>query len=85
VDGDAAALDGLDADAVTRQVDAYLAGIVATQVPEALKTVGVRVWLPPDGRRHDSDVSSLMLRAPDGHLVPLARVASVEHVTGQRS
>jgi len=35
VDGDAAALDGLDADAVTRQVDAYLAGIVATQVPEA--------------------------------------------------
>jgi CzcA family heavy metal efflux pump len=83
VNGDAAALDGLDADAVTRQVDAYLKGTVATQIPQSLKTVGVRVWLPPADRKHDDDVSHLMLRAPNGHLVPLSRVASVTHVTGQ--
>ncbi len=83
VDGDAAALDGIDADAVTRQVNSNLGGTVATQVPEALKTVGVRVWLPPMNRRHDDDITGLMLRAPDGHLVPLGRVASVTHVTGQ--
>ncbi len=83
VDAAAAALDGLDADAVTRQVDAYLGGAVATQIPQALKTVGVRVWLPPSGRRYDSDVPALPIRAPDGHLVPLARIAAITPVTGQ--
>jgi len=83
IDPGAAALDGLDADEVTKQVDAYLAGTVATQVPEAVKMVGVRVWLPPSGRRYDSDVASLPLRAPDGHLVPLSRIASVVPATGQ--
>jgi CzcA family heavy metal efflux pump len=83
IDGDAAALDGLDADAVTRQVDAYLGGTVATQVPASRKTIGVRVWLPPTDRLHDSDISQLMLRAPDGHLVPLGRIGSVTHATGQ--
>jgi CzcA family heavy metal efflux pump len=83
VDAAAAALDGLDADAVTKQLDAYLAGTVATELPQPLKMVGVRVWLPPSARRTDDDIARLSLRAPDGHLVPLGRVASVTKVTGQ--
>ncbi len=83
VDAAAAALDGLDADTITKQLDAYLAGTVATEIPQALKMVGVRVWLPPSARKHDDDISHLSLRAPDGHLVPLGRVASITKVTGQ--
>ena len=83
IDSAAAALDGLDADAITKQLDAYLAGTVATEVPQALKMVGVRVWLPPAARRYDDAIAKLSLRAPDGHLVPLGRVASVVKVTGQ--
>jgi CzcA family heavy metal efflux pump len=83
VDAVAAALDGLDADAITKQLDAYLAGTVVTEVPQPLKMVGVRVWLPPSVRAHDDDIAKLSLRAPDGHLVPLGRVATVTKVTGQ--
>jgi CzcA family heavy metal efflux pump len=83
VDPGQAALDGLDADTATRQIDAYLAGTVATQLPQPLKMVGVRVWLPPAARRHDSDIGGLMLRAADGHLVPLKRVAAVTPENGQ--
>jgi CzcA family heavy metal efflux pump len=83
VDGAAAALDGLDAEAITKQLDAYMSGTVATEVPRALKMVGVRVWLPPSARRYDDDIAKLSLRAPDGHLVPLRRVAAVTKLTGQ--
>jgi CzcA family heavy metal efflux pump len=83
VDPAAAALDGLDPDAITKQIDGYFAGTVATQVPQALKMVGVRVWLPPDARRYDSDLARLSLHAPDGHLVPLGRVATIKTVSGE--
>ncbi|MDB5397534.1 MAG: efflux transporter permease subunit [Rhodospirillales bacterium] len=83
VDAAAAALDGLDTDAITKQLNSYLAGAVATQIPQALKMIGVRVWLPPSSRARDDDIAHLSLRAPDGHLVPLGRVAAVTKVTGQ--
>jgi multidrug efflux pump subunit AcrB len=45
--------------------------------------IGVRVWIPPGLRTTDSDVTRLSMRAPDGHLFPLARVATVEPIAGQ--
>src|SRR3977135_349571 len=45
--------------------------------------VGVRVWIPQELRSTDRDVNKLSLRAPDGHLFPLARVATLEPVAGQ--
>ncbi len=83
VDRTKAALEGMEPDAVTRMVRAYLSGTVTTEVQEGIKMVGVRVWIPPQKRAMDSDIGAFMLRAPDGHLFPLRRVASITPVTGQ--
>jgi multidrug efflux pump subunit AcrB len=45
--------------------------------------VGVRVWIPQTLRMTIDDVNALQLRAPDGHLFPLKRVATLEAVAGQ--
>ena len=78
-----AALEGIDPDAVTQQVDAYFQGVVTTQVQQGIKLVGIRVWVPEPMRRTDDQLRSLWLRAPDGHRFPLKRIATVHTVTGQ--
>jgi CzcA family heavy metal efflux pump len=83
VDRIKAALDGLDTDAVTKLLNDFLSGNVTTNVQRGPKLVGVRVWVPKNTRRTERDLRVLQLRAPDGHLVPLHRIASFETVTGQ--
>ena len=83
VDRARAALEGMTPDAVTQGVDALLAGTVATRVQRGPKMVGLRVWTPKADRTTAEDVGALRLRAPDGHLFPLQRVADIEPVTGQ--
>jgi CzcA family heavy metal efflux pump len=78
-----AATEGMDADAVTKALNDNLNGTVTTQIAQGVKMVGVRVWIPPALRATDSDVNKLTLRAPDGHLFPLQRVATLEPVAGQ--
>jgi CzcA family heavy metal efflux pump len=78
-----AALEGVDADTVTRLLNDNLTGTVTTQIPQGIKMIGVRVWIPPGLRSTDSDVNTLSLRAPDGHLFPLKRVATLQPVAGQ--
>jgi CzcA family heavy metal efflux pump len=78
-----AAVEGMDPDAVTRALNDHLTGTVTTQIAKGVKMVGVRVWIPPALRATDSDVNRLELRAPDGHLFPLRRVATLEPVAGQ--
>jgi CzcA family heavy metal efflux pump len=78
-----AATEGMDADAVTKALNDNLNGTVTTQIAQGVKMVGVRVWIPPALRATDSDVNKLTLRAPDGHLFPLRRVATLEPVAGQ--
>jgi multidrug efflux pump subunit AcrB len=77
------AIEGMDPDAVTRALNDQLSGTVSTQIPEGVKMVGVRVWMPPSLRATENDVPALQLRAPDGHLFPLRRVATLEPVAGQ--
>jgi len=76
-------LEGMDAEAVTRVVADYLTGIVTTEIQRGPKMVGVRVWPPAEVRATDRDVEALQIRAPDGHLFPLRRVAKVSAVAGQ--
>ncbi len=83
VDRTKAALEGVDPDSVTHMLHDYLAGVVTTEVQEGIKMVGVRVWIPPEKRAREQDIGRFMLRAPDGHLFPLKRVATVTPVTGQ--
>ena len=83
VDRVKAALEGVDPESVTKDLGALLSGLVTTQVQHGPKMIGVRVWIPGNFRKTEDDVSKLLLRAPDGHLFPLGRIAAVSVVTGQ--
>jgi CzcA family heavy metal efflux pump len=83
VDRVKAALEGVDPEAITRQLSGYLSGLVTTEVQSSPKMIGVRVWIPGALRSTEPDVGALLLRAPDGHLFPVKRVASVVAVAGQ--
>jgi CzcA family heavy metal efflux pump len=83
VDRDKAALEGIDPDLVTQQLEAWFNGLVTTSVQENLKLVGVRVWVPPAARDRTSAIDKIWLRSPDGHRFPLRRIAHVSTETGQ--
>jgi multidrug efflux pump subunit AcrB len=83
VDREKAALEGVDSESVTRMLTAYLSGDVTTQVRRGPKMVGIRTWVPPKNRLSHNDVLNIPLRASDGHLFPLRRVASIKAITGE--
>jgi CzcA family heavy metal efflux pump len=83
VDETRAALEGLDPVSVTDQVAAAVDGTVAASMPEGEKLVGVRVRLPESAHRRIEQIDQLLIRAPDGHMVPLSRVATITPVQGQ--
>ncbi|MEO6870816.1 MAG: efflux RND transporter permease subunit, partial [Chthoniobacterales bacterium] len=83
VDRVKAALEGMDPDSITTMLDNYLSGNVTTHIQEGPKLVGVRVWFPARTRQTIQDIGDLILRAPDGHIFPLKRVAKIVPVTGQ--
>lgn len=83
VDRVRAALEGMDPDTVTQAVNDFLSGKVTTGIQQGPKVVGVRVWIPESDRRTARDLGELQLRAPDGHLFPLKRVARFVPITGQ--
>ncbi len=83
VDPIKAAVEGATDDLVTQAVTTAETGTVATQIVLANKPVGIRVVAP--GARHDTarDLERIPVRAPDGHLFPLGRVATIMPVSGQ--
>jgi len=83
VDPARSAIEGVDAQFVSDALQSYLAGTVATQMPQATKLVGVRVWLPPGQRQYDDQLAGLPVRAPDGHMFALGRVAKISAAPGQ--
>lgn len=82
VDRTAAAIEGLDPDAVNRQLQVLVGGAVTGQIQEGEKVVGVRVWTPGDLRQRVEGLGKLRLRAPDGHDLPLSRVAKISIAQG---
>jgi CzcA family heavy metal efflux pump len=83
VDRVKAGLEGMDPDAITKSLNDYLSGTVTTKIQRGPKLVGVRVWIPHPARETMHDIEGLLLRAPDGHLFPLKRVATLATLTGQ--
>ena len=83
VNRDKASLEGVNPDEVTRMVADFLTGVVTTQIQQGPKMVGVRVWTPPESRHTIRDLEHLRLRAADGHLFPLKRIAQLTVITGQ--
>jgi multidrug efflux pump subunit AcrB len=78
-----AGIEGVAPDDISRAVDSALTGVVATQLPLTTKTVGVRVRLPDALQLRQTALAGLPIRAADGHVFPLQRVASLVPVTGQ--
>ncbi|HZV65847.1 MAG TPA: efflux RND transporter permease subunit, partial [Telluria sp.] len=78
-----AALEGSDVDTITKSLETALSGTVATRLARGVKMIGVRVWTPKSTRNNDSALGKIQLRAPDGHLFPLQRVATFEAISGQ--
>jgi multidrug efflux pump subunit AcrB len=83
VDRVKAALEGMDPDAITKILDDYLSGPVTTQIQEGPKLVGVHLWVPAKARATERDLKEILIRAPDGHLFPLRRVATITTIVGQ--
>src|SRR5438045_3484345 len=83
VDRVKAGLEGMDPEAVTKALSDFLTGNVTTHVQQGPKLIGVRVWIPRDARETMRNVDNLLLRAPDGHLFPLKRVATLIPLSGQ--
>ncbi len=83
VDRVKAALEGMNPDSITQILGGYLSGIVTTQMQRGPKLVGVRVWTSLDERAIVPDVGNLLIRAPDGHVFRLKRVAQIVPVSGQ--
>lgn len=83
VDSEAAAREGLSVEDVVSGVGALMDGMVATQLQRGERLVGVRVVLPDATHIRPSQIERLRLRAPDGHLVPVSRIARLRPETGQ--
>jgi CzcA family heavy metal efflux pump len=83
VDRTRAALEGLDPDIVSKQAQTLLAGTLAGQIQSGEKLLGVRVWTPQDLRTRIESVGELRVRAPDGHELPLKRIADIQIAAGQ--
>ena len=84
VDRVRAALEGVDPESVSKMLGGMLSGLVTTQIEKGPKMIGVRVWIPKDIRATERDLKNLNLRAPDGHLFPLNRIAAIKTITGQQ-
>ena len=80
---EAAAAEGMDPQSIAQAVSDMVDGNVATQFQTGPKTVGVRVRVANAMKLTDTQLGQLELRAPDGHLFALRRVADRETVTGQ--
>ncbi|MDB5465704.1 MAG: transporter, partial [Phenylobacterium sp.] len=76
-------LEGMTPDQVSQALSTAIGGMVATNLPQPTKIVGVRVRLPDALSMREPDLAALPIRAPDGHVFPLSRVATIVPVTGQ--
>lgn len=83
IDLDKATFEGMSVDAINQAVSGALTGVVATRIPQATKSIGVRVQMPGATQWRIPQLAALPIRAPDGHLFPLGRVASLVPVNGQ--
>lgn len=83
VDRVKAGLEGMDPDTITQALDGLLSGKVTTSIQQGPKVIGVRIWIPDADRSTFADLDNLMLRAPDGHVFPLKRVARLVPQSGQ--
>jgi multidrug efflux pump subunit AcrB len=66
-----------------QQLTSLIGGSVVSQIQSGEKLVDVRIWSPVTLRDRVEALPKLLLRAADGHMLPLSRVADVTINTGQ--
>ncbi len=84
VDRGAALQQGLDPQSIADQMSALIDGQIATSVRMSEQLIAVRVRAPGDLRERINQINDLVIKAPDGHSVRLAQVASVRIESGQK-
>ena len=84
VDSAAAALQGLDSDAVATQLQALVGGTTATPVRIGEQLVDIRIRAPADLRSRAAELGRLIITAPDGHAVRVDQVAQISISAGQK-
>jgi len=83
VDPIRAGVEGMAPADIEVALNTALSGAIATSLPQATKVVDVRVRLPNMMTITEAELAQLPIRAPDGHVFPLSRVADVTRETGQ--
>jgi len=83
INRDKAALEGVNPEYVTQQLNTWFTGDITTQIQQGLKLIDVRIWLPEKDRKNISSLNEIWLQAADGHRFPLKRIAKVSLETGQ--
>jgi CzcA family heavy metal efflux pump len=84
VDPALASQQGLDAQAVSDQLQALVGGAVATKIRIGEQLIAVRVRGPQDLRQRADMLGNLPLVAPDGHALRVSQIASVSILAGQK-
>lgn len=79
----AAAAEGVTVQAVSQAISDGLVGVIATELPSATKSIGVRVAGAGSPSWRIANLVAFPIRSADGHMFPLSRVASVVPVAGQ--
>ena len=77
------ALEGSDVTTISNALGTLLAGSEIGQMQVNGRPVAIRLWTPLSMRSTDTSIGDLLLRAPDGHLFPLSRVADLTPINGQ--
>ena len=83
VDPVRAGLESVTPAEVETQLSNALTGATATTLAQATKAVDVRVRLPNAMTISETEIAQLPIRATDGHVFPLSRVATITPVAGQ--
>jgi multidrug efflux pump subunit AcrB len=83
IDAIRSGFEGVAPAEVQSALDTALTGAVATSLPQATKAVDVRVRIPGADNMTQAELAQLPIRATDGHIFPLSRVADIVPVSGQ--
>jgi len=83
VDRRKAALEGVDPQDVTDQLEAYFTGKVTSHILKGVRVIGIRAWVPKHMRKTVEQVGSMFVQSPDGHRFPLDRIAKIRVFAGQ--
>ncbi|WP_277978939.1 efflux RND transporter permease subunit [Sphingomonas phyllosphaerae] len=83
VDPVRAGIEGVAPADVEAQLSTALSGTIATTLARPDKAIDVRVRLPQAMTISQAGLAELPIRAADGHMFPLSRVASIQALVGQ--